>query len=475
MLFSSVVFIVYFLPAVLILYYLFRKSVPIKNAILLVFSLLFYAWGEPEYILVMIGSITGNYFLALLIDRVRENPKAKKISLVLGVSLNVALLFVFKYLNFTIETINTLSGLHIAGAKLALPLGISFFTFHGLSYIIDVSRGTVKVQKNYFYLALYLCFFPQLIAGPILKYTTIEKQLTDRVETWDKFSVGACRFITGMGKKVLLANSLSVVADRVFSMNVSGTAPVMLAWVGAIAYTLQILFDFSGYSDMAIGLALMFGFKFTENFNYPYISRSISEFWRRWHITLGAWFREYVYFPLGGSRVKNKDKVIRNLFVVWLLTGTWHGANWTFILWGLMNFAAIVFEKFTDFEYIEGHDFWRWFYTMFLVTLGWVAFRSNNLIDAGKYYASLFGLTGSGFYSVYAVMFLRENWIYFLAGIFFCVPFGKRVNAMLSENKAGRMATVMNVLYPGVMVGMFAVCFTYLVKGTYNPFIYFNF
>lgn len=475
MLFSSIVFLFYFLPIVLILYYIFRFSVPIKNGILLVFSLFFYAWGEPVYILIMLCSIGINYSFAVLIDKYRKKEQMKKRLLVMVVFLNLSILFIFKYLNFAMDTINNVAALQLKLPNITLPIGISFFTFQALSYVIDVYRGNVKVQKNLFYLALYISLFPQLIAGPIIQYASVAEQIYDRKETWNKFSLGVCRFITGMGKKVLLANSFAVIADQIFRMNASGNQPVTLAWIGAIAYTLQILFDFSGYSDMAIGLGLMFGFKFTENFNYPYISKSISEFWRRWHITLGSWFREYVYFPLGGSRVKNKDLIIRNLFIVWLLTGVWHGANWTFVIWGLMNFVAIVFERFTNFEYIKGHNVIRWFYAMLLVTMGWVVFRSDNLVDAGNYYASMFGLNQNGFLSSYAWMFLRENAIFFVAGVLLCIPFGKRVNQWIAQKQAGFMKNVIDVAYPPAMMGLFLICVVYLVKGTYNPFIYFNF
>ncbi len=476
MLFSSITFLFYFLPVVLVLYYLFRWNVPIKNMILLAASLFFYAWGEPWFVFVMLASIVGNYVLALLVDRFREKKGVAKFIIFVTVVLNIGLLFVFKYLDFVIRNINQATDGNIPLLGLALPIGISFFTFQAMSYVIDVYRGNGEVQKNPFYVALYISFFPQLVAGPIVRYETIADQMINRKETLDKFSVGTCRFITGMGKKVLFANNFAIVADRIFDNYQQGWCPVTLAWVGAIAYTLQILYDFSGYSDMAIGLGLMFGFKFEENFNYPYISRSIGEFWRRWHISLGTWFKEYIYFPLGGSRVKNMDIVLRNMLIVWVFTGIWHGAEWTFFIWGLLNFAALVFERFTDLENRTRFGALRWLYTMFFVTIGWVIFRSENLVYAGNYLKCMFGFGRAGFFSDYAFMYLKEYGIFFVAGILFCMPLGKRMNYLIAEKKAGKVpVAVMNVLYPAVMLLMFWICVTYLIKGSYNPFIYFNF
>ena len=472
MLFSSIVFLFYFLPAVLLLYYLFRRWTPVKNGILLIASLFFYAWGEPWFVLIMLASIVMNYILALLVDRYREQ-QIVKFFLALTVVLNIGLLFVFKYLDFFLRNIGQAMNRDLPLTNLALPIGISFFTFQALSYVLDVYRKNGKVQKNPFYVALYIAFFPQLIAGPIVRYASIDEQIVHRKETWDKFSVGVCRFIAGMGKKVLLSNNFAIVADRIFDSYQMGGMPVTLAWLGSIAYTLQILFDFSGYSDMAIGLGLMFGFKFEENFNYPYISRSIGEFWRRWHISLGKWFKEYVYFPLGGSKVKNMDIVIRNMLVVWLCTGFWHGAEWTFVVWGLLNFVFLVIERFTDLENRTGHGILRWCYTMFIVNLGWVIFRAENLVYAGNYIRCMFGLDGNGFFSDYAWMYVREYGIFFVIGAFFCVPIGKRSNYLIVQEKMG--TDIIDVCYPVIMMGIFLICVTYLVKGSYNPFIYFNF
>lgn len=463
----------YFLPAVLLLYYLFRWNTAIKNGILLAASLFFYAWGEPWFVSIMLLSILGNYILALLSDRYRDRKMAGKLVIVTAVILNIGLLFVFKYLDFFIRNINEVSGMDIPLTNLALPIGISFFTFQALSYVIDVYRGNGKVQKNPFYVALYISFFPQLIAGPIVRYETIDEQIRTRKETWNMFCVGTCRFLAGLGKKVLLANNFAIVADRIFDSYQNGGCPVTLAWLGSIAYTLQILYDFSGYSDMAIGLGLMFGFKFEENFNYPYISRSVGEFWRRWHISLGTWFKQYIYFPLGGSRNKNMDKTLRNMLVVWLFTGIWHGAEWTFLIWGLLNYVALVFERFTDFEKIKGHNFLKWMYTMFFVNLGWVIFRAENLVYAGNFIKCMFGAGGAGVWSDYTWMFLKEYGFFFLAGIIFCIPMGRRMNYLIVKDKVPHR--IMDFFYPILLMGVFLLCITYLIKGSYNPFIYFNF
>lgn len=473
MLFSSTIFLFYFLPVILLLYYIFRKSTPIKNGILLVGSLFFYAWGEPWYVLIMLASIVMNYVLALLVDKYDGDKKKTKIILIVTVILNIGLLFVFKYADFFIRNINQAANTDIPLLGLALPIGISFFTFQALSYVIDVYRHDGQVQRNIFYVALYIAFFPQLIAGPIVKYSTIDDQIRNRKEDWDKFSVGVCRFIAGMAKKVLLSNNFAIIADHVFDTYQGGGASVALVWIGSIAYTMQILFDFSGYSDMAIGLGLMFGFKFEENFNYPYTSLSIGEFWRRWHISLGSWFKQYVYFPLGGSRVANMDKVIRNMLVVWTLTGIWHGAEWTFLIWGLLNFVALVFERFTNFEEAKIPAWIKWIYTMFLVNLGWVIFRAENLVYAGNYIKNMFGVGARGLWSSEAFMFLKEYGVFFIAGIIFSMPIGKRVNRLVVDGKWE--AKWMNGIYPVLMMAMLLICVTYLVKGTYNPFIYFNF
>ncbi|MDU4936196.1 MAG: MBOAT family protein [Peptostreptococcaceae bacterium] len=473
MIFSSVAFLFYFLPVALILYYGLFFSNPLKNGILLILSLIFYAWGEPKFVLLMILSIVVNYFLALIIDIIRDKKSLAKFFLLISCIYNLGMLFIFKYLTFVIRNINKYQNNPITVPNMVLPIGISFFTFQALSYVIDVYRKSGVVQKNPFYVGLYISFFPQLVAGPIVKYSTIAEQIKNRKETWEKFSVGTCRFITGLGKKVLISNSMAIVADRIFGMSEISPIAASLAWIGSIAYTLQIFYDFSGYSDMAIGMGLMFGFKFEENFNYPYISKSISEFWRRWHISLGSWFKDYVYFPLGGSRVSNKDKMIRNLLVVWLLTGIWHGAEWTFIVWGLLNFVFIALEKIISFEKIENIGIFKHIYTLFLVNLGWVIFRSLNLYEAGKYISYMFGLSYNGFFSDYTLMFIKEYSVFFILGIVFSTPIAKYANKLIVENTKG--TKLLEYVYPFAIMILFIIVLSYLVKGSYNPFIYFNF
>lgn len=473
MLFSSIVFLFYFLPIVLVLYYLLRFSVTLKNLLLMVASLFFYAWGEPWFVFIMLASIVLNYLFALLVDKYRERKIAARTIITVMCLFNLGMLFVFKYLAFALEILNENMAQPFAVPNIALPIGISFFTFQAISYVIDVYRKQGEVQKNLFYVALYISFFPQLVAGPIVRYNTIAEQMHHRQETWKKFSIGCSRFVTGLAKKVLLSNNLAIVADQIFDMSANGTIPSSLAWLGAIAYTLQIYFDFSGYSDMAIGLGLMFGFKFEENFNYPYISKSITEFWRRWHMSLGTWFRDYVYFPLGGSRVKNKDRMIRNLLVVWSLTGIWHGADWTFLIWGLINFAFIAIEKIFNIDKSNKVPILRHIYAMLVVIIGWVIFRANNLVDAGHYIANMFGINSGGLWSDYTFMFLKEYAVFFIFGIILSTPIAKQMNKYIVDGAP--LSRSLEYTYPIGITFLFLVCIAYLVKGTYNPFIYFNF
>lgn len=466
MLFSSSTFLFMFLPIVTVVYYtVLRKNRTLQNIFLFIVSLLFYAWGEPVFVFVMLLSILANYLFGLFVYRYKEEKIKSKVILSLTVVFNLGILFVFKYLSFVMENVSNISGLDM-NVAITLPIGISFFTFQAMSYVIDVYRGEC-VQKNPLNVGLYIAFFPQLIAGPIVRYETVAKQIQNRKETFDDFSSGVCRFIIGLSKKVLIANTMAVVADSAFDGDI-GTISASFAWLGAIAYSLQIFFDFSGYSDMAIGLGRMFGFKFLENFNYPYISSSISEFWRRWHISLGTWFRDYVYFPLGGSRV-NKPRLILNLFVVWFLTGVWHGANWTFILWGLMYFVLLVIEKLTGLHNKNKFIPLKRIYTLFFVVLGWVLFRADNLSDAFSYIGAMFGSTGIAIDN-YAIFLLRENAICFVFAILISTPiFRIAYNKWIKDNK------VLSVGVAALLLALFTVSVTYIVKGTYNPFIYFNF
>lgn len=473
MLFSSPVFIFLFLPIVLLVYYLIlRKSRTLQNIFLFLASLFFYAWGEPKFVLVMVLSIIINWILGLLVHRYRERKKICMLLLTVDVALNLGLLFVFKYLNFANNIVHSLIGVRLGIPQIALPIGISFFTFQAMSYVLDVYREKGQVQKDILCVGLYISFFPQLIAGPIVRYETVANEIRNRKETLDDFFDGFARFVMGLAKKVLLSNSFALLADAVFDASAKGGAGLSAAsyWLGAVAYAMQIFFDFGGYSDMAIGLGRMFGFHFLENFNYPYISKSVSEFWRRWHISLGSWFRDYVYFPLGGSRVK-KGRMIFNLFVVWSLTGLWHGANFTFITWGLMYFCLLVFEKLTGFDKKQGKllNVFKWLYTMVCVLLGWVLFRAENIANAAKYILSMFGLRGNGLIDPAFWAYLSQNLVLLLIGGLLCTPVMRTLRQRIKLNP------VLEILHSLLLIGLFVLSIASLVSGAYDPFIYFNF
>ena len=379
MLFPSEIFLFVFLPFVLAVYYVFlRKTKELKNVFLLLVSLFFYAWGEPVYVRLMIGTILVNWLYGIAVHKLEEKKSAARLVLGMMVFTNLGILAWFKYSVFVMLQVNRFLHTEFMVPQVKLPIGISFFTFQAMSYVFDVYRKKGRVQYNPLRVGLYISLFPQLIAGPIVRYETIAEQMEYRRENWDDFSKGVTRFCVGLGKKVLIANNMAVVADASFDLLIGGQyqASMALAWLGALSYSLQIFFDFSGYSDMAIGLGRMFGFHFEKNFNYPYIAKSVSEFWRRWHISLQTWFRDYVYFPLGGSRV-SRVRLVLNLFVVWALTGIWHGANWTFLAWGLMYFVLLTFEKFTGLEKKSG--WWGHIYTLLFVVIGWVIFRSSTI------------------------------------------------------------------------------------------------
>ena len=475
MLFSSTIFLFYFLPFVFCINYLLSFSRKLQNIFLFIVSIFFYAWGEPYYVLLLLCSIVFNYILGLLIQRNHERVKRKKFYLMIACLLNTGLLFVFKYLYFTISTMSHLFGFSYSLQPIILPIGISFFTFQALSYVIDIYRQQAKAQKNIIYVGLYIAFFAQLIAGPIVRYTSIADQIENRKINMRKFAVGVCRFIVGLAKKVLLSNSLAIVVDYCFKASANLDISVTLAWIGAICYCLQLYYDFSGYSDMAIGLGLMFGFEFEENFNYPFISKSISEFWRRWHISLSTWFKDYVYFPLGGSRVANSSIMVRNLLVVWSLTGLWHGANWTFIIWGLYNFIFIFAEKLIHFEKRKKYPLLKHFYALFIITIGLVIFRAPDIYDAGVYISQMFGIRTIGLICSSTIMIIQEFWIFIVAGIIFSTPIAKRINYFLVYKKWYHLEKLFSIMYPLVIMLLFYVSVTYIIKGTYNPFIYFHF
>ena len=475
MLFSSLEFILFFLPLVLSCYFLLPRKA--QNWWLLLASLFFYAWGEPKFVLVMLFSIVFNYLTAIRIENLKDHRVEQKVMLAVVVAVNLGILLVFKYLNFITETLhNWFPGTEelFPATQIALPIGISFFTFQALSYIIDVYRGT-PAQKSIGNLGLYISFFPQLIAGPIVRYGTVMSQITDRHVTVRSFSRGVFRFLLGFNKKILLANTLAEVADRAF-----GTAgsSVCMAWLGVLCYALQIYFDFSGYSDMAIGLGRMFGFRFLENFDYPYLSKTFSDFWRRWHISLGAWFRDYVYIPLGGSRV-GKGRHILNLAVVWLLTGIWHGANWTFLAWGILHGVMVIMEAATGLQ--EQRETWNVglkgayrAFVILIVMLGWVLFRSDSLSAAWLYVREMFGAAGNRFVDADFWFCFREYIVYLIFGVICATPLLTWGRKQLDKRIHSLGEAVQSLGY-AVQLILFVFSMSFLVISAHNPFIYFNF
>ena len=472
MVFSSSTFLMAFLPLTLLLYYgvgvALTKNVTVKNCILLLASLVFYAWGEPVYIVLMLLSILFNFAAGRVIDSALSDGRTglAKFQFIADVVYNLAVLGFFKYADFVVDNINGLFGAHIPPLELPLPIGISFYTFQILSYIIDLYTGKIRVQKNLVSFALYISLFPQLIAGPIVKYKEIEEQLVGRKESWSKYSYGMTRFVVGLAKKLLLANTLGAVYSGIQAMDV-GSLSALTAWTGIACYTLQIYFDFSGYSDMAIGLGQMFGFQFGENFRYPYIATSITDFWRRWHISLSSWFRDYVYIPLGGNRRKT-PRVIFNLMVVWLLTGLWHGAAWNFVLWGVFYGVLLIFEK-----YVLGDRLnriptpVRGLVTMLLIMCGWVLFSAPDLTGALLYLKAMFG-GAAGWTDGNGAYLLSTNLAVLLAGAFCATPVYRKVLDHVDPKWVSRAKVV---AYPL----LFALCVVFMVSETYNPFLYFRF
>ncbi len=473
MLFSSLTFLFIFLPLVLFIYYIAGKR--LRNSVLLIFSLVFYAYGEPKYLIIMVLSIMVNYIMGLLVDRYRYGQILIKIILTTTVIINLGIIGYYKYTDFFIQNFNKLFNKSILVRNIAMPIGISFFTFQGLSYVIDIYRGNGKVQKNPLNVALYISLFPQLIAGPIVRYETVADQIHNRTETIEGFSYGIKRFILGLSKKILIANNIGLIADEVFSI-MTPKLSVLLAWIGIISYTGQIYFDFSGYSDMAIGLGHMFGFRFLENFNYPYISRSITEFWRRWHISLGTWFRDYVYIPLGGNRV-NRIKFLRNIFIVWFLTGLWHGAAWNFIIWGLYYGFILIVEKIFIGKYIS--RLWKPFqhiYTMFIVIVGWLFFRSNSMIYARNYLLVMLGLRGQALLDSQSIYYLIQYRYTFIISIIAATPILPFIRKQLREVSIPYFENIVfYVIEPVLLIALFLLCIMYLINSTFNPFIYFRF
>ena len=467
MVFSSFTFIFTFLPITLILYYILPRNV--KNIILLISSLVFYAWGEPIYIGLMILSILFNYFCGKDIYYKKKNSKAT-ISIVIAIIVNLFILGFFKYYGFLIDTISALVKTEIKYRQLELPIGISFYTFQAISYLIDVYRGEVKAQKNILNFALYIAMFPQLIAGPIVRYVDIEQQLKWREESFQKFGEGTRYFIVGLSKKVILANSIGKIFESVNQNFNSGIKmSVVMMWIGVIAYTLQIYFDFSGYSDMAVGLGKMFGFDLKKNFDYPYISKSVTEFWRRWHISLGTWFREYVYIPLGGNRVSFK-KHIRNLLIVWMLTGLWHGAQWNFVFWGIYYGVLLIVEKYYLKQYLERiPSGMQHFYTMLMVVIGWVFFFSENMRSSLRYLEAMIGIGSKGLIHTEDGFVVLSNWGLWLAGIICCTSLGAGI--LERNGYKGYKKWITDIVYMILLV----MTISWLITDSFNPFLYFRF
>lgn len=467
MVFSSFTFLFIFLPITLLAYFIVpKKNIKIKNLVLFVMSLIFYTLGEMKYFWLMILSIVVNYFLA-----VKMNDKNRKRLLILAIIFNLGLLGIFKYANFVIQSINSMFNSNIANLNITLPIGISFYTFQIMSYVIDVYWKKVKPQKNFISVATYITLFPQLIAGPIVNYKTVENELVKRKQSWNNVAEGLRRFIVGLAKKVIIANNVAILADTIFNTSAAELGTI-LVWLGAIAYAIQIYFDFSGYSDMAIGLGKMFGFNFLENFNYPYIATSITDFWRRWHISLSSWFREYVYIPLGGNRC-SKLKWLRNIIVVWMLTGLWHGANWNFIIWGLYFGVILIIEKLFLQKLIEkSPNVVKHIYAIFFILIGWMIFRVEDFSELMQVLKTAFVYKSAGIES-----FLMNHGEvlptipFLIFGIIGSTPFVQKFCNMVfkKENK-------INVFIKDVgFISIFVITILFLLSLSYNPFIYFRF
>ena len=467
MAFSDLFFPFVFLPISLLLYAVTPKKV--KNVVLLLCSLVFFAWGTPEYLLLMLCSILVNYFAGWELHLNAERPARAKVVLTVTTVLNLLLLGFFKYYGFLLENLNALLGTSLPVRTLPAPIGLSFYTFTLLSYLFDVYRGKAPMQKNLFRFSLYVTFFPKLVSGPIIQYADMEEQLSGRSLQWKQVGEGARLFIVGLGKKVLLANMLGT---PFYALSGIGAASLSTcgAWLGCLCYSLMLYFDFSGYSDMAVGVAKMFGYELPKNFDYPYLSGSVSEFWRRWHITLGAWFRDYVYIPLGGSR-EGAGKTVRNLLIVWLLTGLWHGANWTFLVWGVYYGLLLVLEKFVFrrvLEHIPG--FFKHLLTLLLVMIGWVFFFSDSLPEALRWVGRMFSGGSVGFLDGTAKYYFASCWKLLLCGVIACLPAGSRLGSIVYRK--GKGAVAISAVY---FLLILVLCIASMMNDTYSSFLYFQF
>ena len=467
-----------FLPLTLLVYFLIPgRFVMARNTALLIASLVFYGWGEPKYILVMLVSILANYVLAIAIGKFRgeSNTSMARVMLILDILVNLGLLGFFKYTDFIIETVNSLSGADLDLLGIALPIGISFYTFQTMSYVIDVYRGKVGSQKNLITLATYITLFPQLIAGPIVRYSDVEVQLRNRTSDLERITEGIKRFVIGFAKKVLIANQMAVIWEEIYAMVEGGGNPgAALVWMGAVAFTFQIYFDFSGYSDMAIGLGKILGFDYLENFDHPYISRSITEFWRRWHMSLSSWFKEYVYIPLGGNR-KGLPRQIVNIFIVWALTGLWHGASWNFVLWGVYYGVLLIIEKLFLLKLLDKLPaklvFIKHVYTLFFVILGWVIFNITDFSVLGKYIALMFG---AGTVNAAVTMYYLKSRAFLMIIAAVCsLPLLNKIDGLM--DKKLMFYTTKDMVETFVLLILFIMSVAFLVSGSYNPFLYFRF
>ncbi len=468
MVFSSVTFMYFFFPLVFVLYYAINNRVW-RNCVLLAASLLFYSWGEPRLIILMLAASLVAYIGGLLIGRFEQSGryKSKKAVFIVTCVLLVLNLFLFKYLNFAVDNINLLLGDDIIIPEILLPIGISFYTFQILSYVIDLYKKEVAVQKNYFYLTLYVSFFPQLIAGPIVRYSTVESEILTRKESIGEIASGLRRFTVGFAKKAIIANNVAQVAEIIYdgSIEIYGTA---MYWIAAVAYSLQLYFDFSGYSDMAIGIGRMFGFHFLENFNYPYVASSITDFWRRWHISLSSWFRDYIYIPMGGNRV-GRFRHILNILTVWALTGFWHGAQWNFVLWGLYYAALLLFEKYIFGKLLEKLPrFFRHIYSLFFVIIGWVIFNLTDFSHMTFALSRMFSAVPTNFAAMLSAdADILFGLVYIPLGIVFMLPIAPKIKC----RDCALWDAVLNIL----SIILFLLCIVYVISSSYNPFIYFRF
>ena len=471
MLFSSITFLYAFLPVTLLLYFAVPRK--FKNFTLLILSLIFYGWGEPKYIIVMVASIIVGYIFGLLTAKFRKDGKMNKakLAVILSVAVDLGILIFFKYTNFFISNFSRITGIEAKLLDIALPLGISFYTFQILSYTIDVYRGEVEPQRNLIDLAAYITLFPQLIAGPIVRYQTIEKQLRERKETTELFASGVLRFTAGLGKKVLIANTVGEIYETLMAVPDSESS-VVIYWLASFAFSFQIYFDFSGYSDMAIGLGRMFGFEFLENFNHPYVSKSITEFWRRWHISLSTWFKDYVYIPLGGNRCSRR-RMLFNIFVVWILTGFWHGAEWNFIIWGLYYFVILMLEKSFLLKYLEKlPKAVQHIYALFLINLGWVIFANDSLTALGKTLSRMFGLGGLAFFNKETVFYIMSYMIIFIIAAVCSTRFAVNFRNKIVYWGYDALYTVITVVF---ILAVMTLATAGLASDSFNPFLYFRF